>query len=83
MGWYIKAWKNQGNLEALGFIELLRIGLLPFIKRYFIDGHRLYMDNDSKHNSRVSNVYLQLNGINRIKAPPNSPVFIYIILNNL
>ena len=37
------------NAECLGMI--FEVGLLPFVRDHFPDGHRLQQDNDPKHAS--------------------------------
>ena len=37
------------NAERLGMI--FEVGLLPFVRDHFPDGHRLQQDNDPKHAS--------------------------------
>ena len=64
----------EGILDSNGFILLLKKGLIPFINDYYPDWYRLYMDNDSKHNSFITKNFLERNFINRLNAPPNSPV---------
>ena len=48
--------------------------LLPFISEKYPFGHRLFIDNDKKHNSALTNQFFFRNGINRINTPASSPV---------
>lgn len=42
----------------------------------FPDGHRLVMDNDPKHRSKLTTRWLREKGINHWQTPPQSPVII-------
>ena len=41
----------SGIMNAEWLKTVLEVGLLPFIRDYFPDGHRLYHENDPKHAS--------------------------------
>jgi hypothetical protein len=56
------------------FIKFFKKGLLPFAADRYHDSHRLYMDDDPKHTSRATGLFLILKGINHWKSPPQSPV---------
>ena len=59
------------NAECLGMI--FEVGLLPFVRDHFPDGHRLQQDNDPKHVSGYSDDFFKENGINWWCTPPKSP----------
>ena len=50
------------NAEHLGMI--FEVGLLPFVRDHFPDGHRLQQDNDPKHASGYIDDFCKENGIN-------------------
>jgi hypothetical protein len=64
----------ERTMDSHGFKRLLRRAVLPFLREEFPDGHRLYMDNDPKHTSRSTKLFMELNQINHFKSPPQSPV---------
>lgn len=64
----------EGIMDSKGFKRLIRRSIIPFVRDQFPDGHRLYMDNDPKHTSRYTKLFLQMNEINHFKSPPQSPV---------
>ena len=59
------------NAEHLGMI--FEVGLLPFVRDHFPDGHRLQQDNDPKHASGYIDDFCKENGINWWCTPPESP----------
>ena len=61
----------DGMMDANGFIKVLKAGLLPFIREKLPKGHRLMMDNDPKHTSRLARTFME--GVNWWKTPPESP----------
>ena len=49
-----------GIMNAQHLATILEVGLLPFIRERFGDGHRLYQDNDPKHGSKlIEKVFLK------------------------
>ena len=60
-------------MNADGFIEILRSGLLPFIRDSLPDHHRLMMDNDPKHTSRAAREFMESEGVVWWKTPAESP----------
>ncbi len=63
-----------GIMESIGYQTILERNLLPFIKKTYPNGHRLWQDNDPKHTSNSTKDWFIRNGINHWKAPPESPV---------
>ena len=59
------------NAERLG--RIFEVGLLPFVRDHFRDGHRLQQDNDPKHASGYIDDFFKENGINWWPTPPESP----------
>lgn len=55
------------------YMEILQKTLLPFIENVYPDGHRFVADNDPKHTSNDAITYLQNNGVNWWRTPPESP----------
>ena len=51
----------------------MKLGFLPFVYYNFPLGHRLYMDNESKHVSRSSKRFLARRGITHFQSPAQSP----------
>ena len=62
----------DGTMDAEGYIDILRTGLLPFI-RDKLPTHRLMQDNDPKHTSRLARTFMDTEGVNWWKTPPESP----------
>lgn len=60
-------------MKAPLFVDILDQTLVPFINEIYPDGHRLMMDNDPKHSSRLARSYMDSAGINWWKTPPESP----------
>ena len=53
---------------------ILERNLLPFLQNKYPDGHRFWQDNDPKHTSNSTKLWMQANGINHWHTPPESPV---------
>ena len=62
-----------GIMNAQRYTQILDKGLIPFLRKYFPDGHRLQQDNDPKHNSNYEKKYFEDKNINWWKTPPESP----------
>ena len=64
----------EGIMNAEGYENILREGLLPFVQNVYPASHRLMQDNDPKHTSKRVVSFLQAE---RIKiggrSPPESP----------
>ena len=55
-------------MNAMGFIEVLKSGLLPYLKN--IDPNARFMqDNDPNHASRAAGEWLEKSGVNWWKTP--------------
>ncbi|CAF1014008.1 unnamed protein product [Brachionus calyciflorus] len=65
----------EGKLNSNGFQLLFKKTIKKFIENEYSDGHRLIMDNDSKHASFSTQRFLVRNYINHFKTPSQSPVF--------
>ena len=53
--------------------RIFEAGLLPFLRDYFPDGHRLQQDNDPKHASLRIEDFFEKKGVNWWPTPPESP----------
>lgn len=62
-----------GIMDSLYFQEILRTSLVPFINRNFTESHRLMQDNDPKHVSRSTVLFMEEQTINHWPTPPESP----------
>ena len=62
-----------GIINAQHLATVLEVGLLPFIRERFGDGHRLYQDKDPKHGSKLIEKFFEENGVNWWATPPESP----------
>ena len=62
-----------GIMDAQRLSAVLEVGLLPFIRSHYSDGHRLQQDNDPKHASRHIEAFFEENGVNWWPTPPESP----------
>lgn len=62
-----------GILNAVRLAEVLKVGLISFIRDNFTNGHRLFHDNDPKHSSKYVEEFLKENGVNWWPTPPESP----------
>ena len=60
-------------MDAAFYIEVIKEGLLPFIRKAFPESHRFMQDNHPKHTSRKASDYFAQEGINCWKTPPESP----------
>ena len=56
-------------MDAEGYINILRIGLLPFLQEKL---PRLMQDNDPKHTSRAARQFMEEEGVNWWKTPPKT-----------
>ena len=63
----------SGIMDAPRFQQILEAGLKPFINECFPDSHRLQMDNDPKHCSKLIEDYLSSNEIVWWRTPAESP----------
>ena len=63
----------EGIMKQELFVDIMRSALIPSINSLFPDGHRLMMDNDPKHTSRHAGAWMEANGINWWRTPPESP----------
>lgn len=62
-----------GIMTATRYGDILSASLVPFLRKTYPDGHRLYQDNDPKHTSRYVQALFQENRINWWKSPAESP----------
>ena len=60
-------------MNAEGYENILREALLPFLQNAYPRGHRLMQDNDPKHTSNRVVQFLNDEGVNWWKTPPESP----------
>ena len=60
-------------MNGEGYAQILKEGLLPFIKNTYPEGHRFMQDSDPKHTSKVVQKMLQEEGVNWWKTPAESP----------
>lgn len=63
----------SGIMDALRFQQILKAGLQPFINECFPVSHRLQMDNDPKHCSKLIKDYMSNNTIVWWRTPAKSP----------
>ena len=63
----------SGTLTATCYVDILEIGLLPFLETYYPDGHRFQQDNDPKHTSRYAQWWYSEKGVNWFHTPAASP----------
>lgn len=61
-----------GLINAERLCTVLQAGLVPFIRRVYPDGHRLYQDNDPKHASRLIEDFFDENRVKWWATPPES-----------
>lgn len=62
-----------GIMDARRLSRVLEVGLLPFLRSHYPDGHRLQQDNDPKHASKLIEDFFEKHGINWWATPPESP----------
>ena len=62
-----------GTLTATRYVDILEVGLLPFLRQHYPEGHRFQQDNDPKHTSRYAQWWYEDNDINWFKTPASSP----------
>ena len=60
-------------MNAPLYVDIIRVGLLPFIRDKFPESHRFMQDNDPKHCSILARNFFEDNGINWWKTVPESP----------
>ena len=63
----------EGTMDASLYVEILKVGLLPFLRQVYPDGHRFMQDNDPKHTLAAAKEFFAENSINWWKTPPESP----------
>ena len=62
-----------GIMDSQRLSRILEVGLLPFLRCYYPDGHRLQQDNDPKHASKHIEDFFKEHGVNWWPTPPESP----------
>ena len=62
----------DGIMDAELYCRILETTLLPFINQT-LPGHRFMKENDPKHTSRRAQAFMEENGINWWRTPPESP----------
>ena len=63
----------EGIMDKEFYVDILEETLLPFIHEVHPDSHKFFQDNDPKHTSRYAASFMERNGINWWKSPPESP----------
>ena len=59
-----------GKLVATRLVKMFEVGLVPLVCT--LPAHRFQQDNDPKHCSGLAQDYLEENGINWWRTPPES-----------
>ncbi len=62
------------NMNAIGFQDILRKTIKPFVKKNFPFGHRLIMDNCKSHTAFTTRIFMLAENITHFTSPPQSPV---------
>ena len=60
-------------MDADGYVSILELALLPFLRDLYPNGHCFVQDNDPKHTSKCSVAFFCQNRVNWFKTPPESP----------
>ena len=63
----------EGIMNAELFIDILDKTLLPFIEQVYLERHKFMQDNDPKHLSNMTKLWLQNKSVNWWKTPAESP----------
>ena len=63
----------EGIMDRWLYTDILNQALLPFVRDIFGADHRFMQDNDPKHTSNHGKEFMESNGINWWKTPPESP----------
>ena len=63
----------SGTMTATKYGDILSASLVPFVKKMYPHGHRLFQDNDPKHTSRYIQSFFAKNDITWWKSPAESP----------
>lgn len=64
-----------GKMNSKGFQNIMKIGFLPFVRKNYPYGYRLYMDNDPKHKSHSTIRFYKRHGVELVHSPAQSPDF--------
>ena len=75
-------------MESIGYQTILERNLLPFIRKVYPDGHRMWQDNNHKETSNSTKKWMEDNGVEHWVTPPESLVSIQtlpcrILINNM
>lgn len=63
----------DGIMDAPMYTRILQTHLIPFIRDVYPSGHRFMQDNDPKHTSHHTQQFMEEQGINWWRTPPESP----------